>query len=169
MEEYLLVGIIIDSFSLDGSLKIISKTDKPEIRFKTGNKLYLVNPEGERSILTVEKYRQNGDLIILKTKEIQTKEDALLLKHYTLEVLKDKNDLKEGYFFFSDLIGCQVINQEGINIGKVSQVEEFPAQITLRIKRNKSNDVLIPFIDVFIKNVDIENKIIKVETIEGML
>ena len=51
----------------------------------------------------------------------------------------------------------------------VKEVEEFPAQITLRVKSLKGKDFFVPFIEAFIKNVDVESKKIIIHFMEGML
>ena len=54
-------------------------------------------------------------------------------------------------------------------LGIVKNVEEFPAQITLRVSRKNGKDFFVPFIKQFIKNVDIRNKQIEIVVLEGML
>ena len=86
-----------------------------------------------------------------------------------MQVIKDNNDLEVGYYFYSDLIGCAILDENKEVLGIVKNVEEFPAQITLRVKRNNGKDFFVPFVKQFIKNVDIDNKKIYIEVIEGML
>ena len=83
------------------------------------------------------------------------------------DAIKGQENEKNTYYF-SDLINCEIIDQNSNYIGKVITVEDYPAQRTLRIK-TEGKDVLIPFVNAFIKNVDIENKKIYVNIIEGML
>lgn len=168
--EYLSLGTIIDTFSLDGTLKLISKTDNAEIRYKKGNKLFLVNPKtNEKSEITVVSHRANGQFDFVKVEEITTKESALEYKGFEIQVIKDSKDLKEGYYFHSDLRSCKVYDQNNKEIGFVKEVEEFPAQITLRVGRKGGSDFFVPFIESFIIKVDIPNKAIVVNVIEGML
>lgn len=167
--EYLSLGKVIDTFSLNGTLKLISTTDNGSLRYKKGNKVFLVNSNDEKKEVTVVSYRSNGQFDFVKVEEINTPEEALEYRGYEIQVIKDRNDLKEGYYFFSDLRGCTLINQEEKEIGKVIEVEEFPAQVTLRAKGNNGKQFFVPFIKDFIINVDIDNKVIKVNVVEGML
>ena len=168
--EYLSLGKVIDTFSLNGTLKLISTTDNGKLRYKKGNKVFLVNPENEeRKEVTVVSYRSNGQFDFVKVEEINIPEEALEYKGFEIQVVKDRNDLKEGYYFYSDLRGCTLINQEDKEFGKVIEVEEFPAQITLRAKANNGKQFFVPFIKDFIISVDIDNKVIKVNVVEGML
>ena len=58
-----------------------------------------------------------------------------------------------------------MLNSNHEILGKVSKVEEFPAQITLRVQRKGKPDFFVPFIKQFIINVDIENKEIIINVI----
>lgn len=168
--EYLTLGTVIDTFSLDGTLKLISKTDNGKLRYQKGNKLFLVNPKTkEQKEMTVVNYRTSGQFDFVKFEEILTKEEAYEFKGWEIHVLKDRNDLDEGYYFYSDLRTCKVFDQNGNEIGFVKEVEEFPAQITLRVGRKGKEDFFVPFLKDFIISVDIENKKICINVIEGML
>ena len=65
--------------------------------------------------------------------------------------------------------GCEVYDQNNSLIGKVTKVEDFSANQTLRIRLENGKDLLLPFMKAFIKRVDIENKTINCELIEGMI
>lgn len=168
--EYLTLGTIIDSFGLEGGLKVYSLTNNQEIRYEEGNEVFLYNKNlNTHSKYIVEGFRRNGKLDIVYLEGINTKDDADKLKGYEVHIIKDRNELEEGYFFYSDLRGCEVYDEENNLLGKVRDVEEFPAQITLRVKGKNGKDFFVPFIEVFIKNVDVETKKIIIHLMEGML
>ena len=168
--EYLSLGTIIDSHGLDGTLKVFSSTNYAEERYQEGNHVFLYDPKTqERKEYTVVDYRPNGRTDLVTLKEITTPEDAKKFKGFEIQIIKDRNDLEEGYYFYSDLRGCTIIDKDGKEYGIVKEVEEFPAQITLRVKRNNGKDFFVPFIKQFILNVDIDNKKITVDIVEGML
>ena len=166
--EKLLLGYVISSFSLDGTMKVLSKTNMPEKRYAKGNKVYLADKE-ENIIkeLTVSSFRHSGEFDFVKFDEITTKEEADSYKSYGLLVDKT-DDLEKGFYYFSDLEKCNVV-ADGKIIGKVVRVEEFPAQITLRVKSNKGNEFFVPFIKAFVKNVSLEENEIQIVLWEGML
>ena len=168
--EYLTLGRITDSFGLDGTLKIFSSTQNQKLRYKKGSKVFLYSPHNdEHEEMTVISYRSSGNFDFVKLEEITNPEKAKEYKGFELHVIKDRSDLKVGYYFYSDLIGCNVIDSNHNVLGKVSNVEEFPAQITLRVKREKKPDFFVPFIKQFIINVNIEAKEIEINVLEGML
>ncbi len=167
---YLKIGKIIDSHGLDGTFKVFNTTDSPKKRYAKGNKVYLYNEAtDERLEMTVESFRMSGQLVFVKLEGIKTPEEAKTFKGFEIHTIKDRNDLQVGYYFYDDLVDCSIIDQNKNELGKVSKVEEFPAQITLRVKRQNGKDFFVPFVKQFIKKVDIENKKIYIEVIEGML
>lgn len=165
--EYLKLGKIIDTFSLDGTVKIFSTTTNQEIRFKKGKKV-LIKTEEEYKEVTINSYRHSPKGDYLRFDEIINVDEAISLKGKELFVIKDRNDLKEGYYFFSDLIDCDTIS-DGEKVGKVIDVEEYPAQITLKVKANNGKIFFVPFVKAFIKSVNIESKQIDIVLLEGML
>ena len=167
--EYLRLGKIIDSFSLDGTLKILSSTYFSEERYQEGNTIYLVSPSGERKEYKVLSHRPSKDIDFVKVDGINTKEEALERKGWFVEVEKDNKVLAKNEYYFVDLEKCDVFDEKDNKLGKVKKVEEFPAQITLRVARNDKPDFFVPFIDQFIVSVDINNKKIVVKVMEGML
>ena len=166
--EKLLLGYVISSFSLDGTMKVLSKTNMPEKRYVKGNVIYLADKE-ENIVkeLTVSSFRHSSDIDFVKFEEITTKEEADSYKSYSLLVDKT-DDLEKGFYYFSDLEKCNVVS-DGKVVGKVIKVEEFPAQITLRVRSNEGKEFFVPFIKAFIKNVSLEKNEIEVVLWEGML
>lgn len=167
--EYLSLGKIIDAFGLDGTVKILSSTFYGEKRYKKGNKIDLVAPNGERETLTVISYRRNQDLDYVKFEEINSKEEALERKGYFLEVERDNKTLNKGDYYFVDLEKCDVYDTNNCRLGKVKKVEEFPSCITLRVIRDNNKEFFVPFVKDFIVDVNIEELKITINVIEGML
>ena len=169
-DEYLLLGYITDAFSLDGTFKVLSKTDFAEKRYQEGNEVFLYQPNTkQRMTVIVESYRGSGQFDFVKVQGINSKEEALEFKGYEIQALKDYKNMDKDTYYFSDLVGCNVMDENGTIYGVVKQVEEFPAQLTLRVKRKGQSDFLVPFVKAFIRRVDINKKEIEINIIEGML
>ena len=168
MENYLVLGIIVGSFGLDGTLKVLSKTHFSFERYKNGNTIFL-KCDQEYIPLTVEGFRKNGEIDFVKCQQITSKEEADKLKGKEICIPTSEKIIKEGYYYFDDLQNCKIIDENGIELGIVKSVEEFPAQLTLRVSRKNNNDFFVPFIKEFIVDVDIIKKEIIIKVIEGML
>ena len=169
-DEYLLLGYITDAFSLDGTLKVLSKTDFADIRYQEGKEVCLFNARNnQRNFFVVKSYRSSGQFDFVKLEGIDTKEDALSYKGYEIQALKDYDFMPKDTYYFSDIVGCEIVDDNDQVLGVVSRVEEYPAQLTLRVKRKGQDDFLVPFVKAFIKNVDIINKKIVINVIGGLL
>ena len=168
--EYLSLGKIVDSFGVDGTVKIYSTTSFASKRYKSGEKVFLTNPQNqERKELTVVKFRQKAPFDFVKFIEITTPEEVKELRGYEIQVNKDNRVLEKDTYYYSDLRGCKVVDENNNELGTVKEVEEFPAQITLRVSRKDKADFFVPFIKEFIKNVNISDKIVVINVIEGLL
>ena len=100
-------------------------------------------------------------------------EDINLVEKYKNQLIyKAKEDirpLKKGEYYFSDLIGLNVF-VEGEEVGEVLKVEEGVRNNNLRVRRNDDGkEYLVPFLPVFIENVDLEEKRIDGVKMEGLL
>ena len=166
--EYLSLGIVIGSFALDGSFKILSTTDFSKERYQKGQTLYLRKDEDIITV-TVNKYHRAGDTDIVSFNEVTTPEEALAKKGYEVLINKEDAKLPKNYYHFYELEACEIYDQNDNHIGKVSKVMEYPAQITLIVKTKDGKSIQVPFVDAFINKVDIVNHKISINVIEGML
>ena len=68
----------------------------------------------------------------------------------------------EDEYYWSDLIGLEVMNEAGERFGKVANLLETGANLVLRVK-DDNGETLIPFVVTAIKQVDVKNKTILVD------
>ena len=172
MENFLNIGIIIKTRGLKGVVKVKSTTYFANLRYKKGNKLYLVNEQtNEIKEVTVNYYTHEGEFDFVGFKEITSIDEAEKLKGWYIQVNKDEiPSLPKNTYYFSDLVGLTTYDETDNAFGEVIKVEDFTSQISLRIKLlNSTKTVLIPFVKFYIKKVDLENKKIIIHLIEGML
>lgn len=78
-------------------------------------------------------------------------------------------ELNEGEYYFHEIIGCTVVTEEGETVGTVSEILTPGANDVWVVKRNNGKEVLIPYIEDVVKNVDVEAKIITIRPMEGLL
>ena len=91
--------------------------------------------------------------------------------------MKDESILLKNEFYYDDLKDLKVYDEDKKEVGITIEIEEFPANLTLKIKTIEGKISFVPFNDFFIKNVDLdelfnidlENKTITIHVIEGLL
>lgn len=166
--EYLVLGKIVNTFGIKGEVKVFNTSTFSDIRYKKNNKIFVFFNE-EYKELTIEKsYQKDDKFFIIKFKNYDTIEQVQIFKNCLLFIEKDTSILKQNQYFYSDLEGLLVKNEEFLERGKVIKVNDLTPQISLDIEyENKKYN--IPFNDFFIKKIDLEKGEIIVHFIEGLI
>ncbi|MEA5026272.1 MAG: ribosome maturation factor RimM [Erysipelotrichaceae bacterium] len=164
--ELIRIGHIQNTFGIKGELKVQIITDFPDERFKPGHVLYVQRPEGPLALKVIScRYHQQNAL--LSFEGYDNINQVEYLKGFDLFIDKSQiSPLADG-FYSNDLLDLPVYHDNQL-IGTVKAVEFYPAHSILRV-RGTDSEILIPFIDAFIKKVDLDKKRIDVILIDGML
>lgn len=158
------VATIINTHGLKGECKLYLHTDDAFSRFKKGKQLYF---EDGRS-LEVASYREQKGFGYAKFIGIDTIEKAEALKTKDLFVRKEElPELEDGEYYYYQLMNCKVLNEKKEELGLVTDILETGANLVLRVSSGTSN-FLLPFVESFLIDVDIENKVIEIHEMEGL-
>lgn len=165
--DYTIVGKITNSHGIKGEVKVYPLTDDIE-RFSELNKVYLGEGKKELNLKTV-KYHKG--LAILGFEEFDNINQILSFKDQYIYIDdKDRISLPEDHYFIFDLIGCEVFDMKDIKIGYISDVLQNLGNDVYVIKDDKTTgEYLLPAVKEFIRSVDIDNKRIVIDPIEGMI
>ena len=171
MENWFNVGKIVNTHGLLGEVRVISSTDFPEERYKIGNKLYLFKDNEKQPLpLVIRSHRTHKNFNLLAFEDYYNLGQVENFKNGVLKVSKDQlGDLEEGEFYFHEIIGCTVFTDEGEEIGEITEVLTPGANDVWVIKRAAKKDVLIPYIDQIVKEVDIKDQKVIITPMEGLL
>lgn len=168
MFKYLQVGKIVNTFGLKGEVKLIPLTDDVE-RF---SKLEYVLLEDDLSIkLTIERFRIQNNVVIMKFKEVNTIDEAQKLKNRFIVIERERaKKLPEGAYFICDIIGLEVYDLEGKKLGKVKEVLKTGSNDVYICESYIGNkDILIPALKDVVKEINIKDGYMKIKPIEGLL
>lgn len=129
----------------------------------SGQELYFEN-EKELSLLEIELISEISNKHIAKVIGFDSKEMIASLNQKLIYIHRDSlPDLNDNEYYWQDIIKCNVYDQNKTHIGQVTQMIETGGKDVMVIKGAKK-EVLIPFaVNVYVSNVDIENKKIFVE------
>ena len=161
------IGKIVGTHGLKGEVKIRSSSDFGEERFKNGN-FIIVSYQGNELELEIVSSRVHKSSYLVSFKDNQ---DINLVEKFIGSFVygfKDKGLLNDDEYFYDDLVGLEVSSIKGKKIGIVTSIYNNGRHDILNIDYNGKN-VAIPYVDAFIKDVDIDNKVIIVELIKGLI
>jgi 16S rRNA processing protein RimM len=168
---YFFVGKIVNTHGIRGELKIMPQTDFPEVRFAKGNRLYAFAPNSDEPVpLTVRSARAHKGAYIVAFREYDNINDVLRFKGGSLKVPEeDLLELKEGQYYIHEIVGCEVVSEDGASLGVIKEVLPLAANDVWVAKREGRKDLLIPVIDDVVRDVDIAAKRVTIHVLEGLL
>ena len=167
MEQLLQVGVISSTHGVRGEVKVFPTTDDPQ-RFKS-LKNVILDTGKEQIPLEIQGVKFFKQFVILKFKGIDNINDIERYKRRSLFVTReDAVELEEDEYYIADLIGMDVITDEGEE-GKLVDVIETGANEVYVVEFDKYGEVLIPAIHDCILDVDIEAMSMKVHWLEGLV
>ena len=164
------VGKIVNTHSLKGEVKVISSTDFEEQRFEKGTELLITRGNQVVTEVTVESYRTHKNNLLVKFVGIDSIEEAEKLKNLQIKIDSDNiGELEENEFYFHEIIGCEVFDENGKSLGEISEILTPGANDVWVIKSQNGKEILIPYIEDVVKKIDVENKKIDIEVMEGLI
>lgn len=168
MQEYLEVGQIVNTNGLKGLLKINPFTDDIT-RFERLKTIFI---EHKKELLEfeIESVRYQKKQVLLKLKGIDTIEEAEKYREDYLKIKRNKEEkLPEDTYYIVDLIGLDIYTEGGELLGKLDDIFSTGSNDVYVVKNSEGKQILLPAISDVIKNIDLEQKKIVVNLIEGLL
>ncbi|WP_129597309.1 ribosome maturation factor RimM [Anaerophilus nitritogenes] len=162
------VGQIVNVQGIRGEIRVYPLTDYKE-RFEELEFVY-IDDSDKKFYIDHVKYKNN--LVILKLRGIDDRNEAQKYKtRYLMIDEEDRRDLPEDTYYISDLIGIKVYTQDEVFIGNIKNIIQNTAQDVYEIEdvKNPKKTILIPAVGEFVKEVDIEKRIMTIATIEGLI
>ena len=141
--ERVIIGQIVNTHGIKGELKVKSSTDFVEERFEKNAHVYIDD---------------HGQMIDQDINRVEKYKGCFLYADKDLELLDDDE------YYVGDLIGCEVYQNEQ-KLGQVSDVQLYDHHDILVVKGKQK--IMIPYVEAFVKEVDIDQKRIDVTLIEG--
>ena len=168
--NYFNVGKIVNTQGLQGEMRVLSVTDFAEERFKKGSRacFYLMKKDQFVQTVTIASHRKHKNFDIIKFKDMYHINAIEKYKGYSLKVAEeDLNDLDDGEFYYHEIIGLDVYEGDNL-IGTIKEILQPGANDVWVVKRKGKRDLLLPYILPVVLNVDIPNKRVQVEILEGL-
>lgn len=172
-DDLLLVGRIVRTHGLKGECKVVPESDDPN-RLRKLKRIWLGDTPQTAKPYNVESTRlqnsRHGTTILMQFAGIHTVSDAEGLgKSLVFADLNDLPPLQPGEFFLHDLIGVEVVTDEGESVGILKDIWDTQSHSLYLIERPGKKEALIPAVPAFIVSTDIDRRRVVIRTVEGLL
>lgn len=159
-ERFIEAGEIVNTHGVRGEVKILPWTDSAEFlaAFRT---LYI-----DGRPVKVRSARVHKQTVLASLEGVEDVNAAMRLKSRRVFIDRADAKLPEGGYFIQDIIGAEVVTEDGESIGKLAEVMDAPASMIYVVRGERER--LIPAVPEFILKTDADTGIITVRLIEGM-
>lgn len=171
MDDYVIIGEIVNTHGLRGELKVLPLTDEPK-RFDELKEIHI--KENGRS-KKISKYKIDGvkyfkNFVILKLQGIDNANDALLLKRSSIIIdRKDAIVPKQNSYFIFDLIGLEVYDEDEQFLGIITDVIQTGSNDCYNVKKKDGTEYFIPALKSVVSDVNISLKKMTVKLPKGLI
>jgi len=168
--DLLEVGKIVNTHGLRGEVKVVPWTDYPEV-FEDIDFVY-VKKKSEYERLDVKgiKYQKNNLIVrfsqITDINMAEKYKNTCKIDLIMQPLIKKINDESANYI--ADLIGLDIVTEDGEKIGTVSDVFNTGSNDIYEVKREGKKNLLLPVIDDVVLNIDVDGGKITVRMMDGL-
>ena len=166
MKQFLETAKIVATHGIRGEVRCQYFCDSAEFLCEF-DELYL-DKKGEKPVEISRAY-PHKNVVIMKIDGIDTVEDAQKLIGKTLYMNRDDVELDEDVYFIQDIIGLVVKDiDSGEVYGKISDVYQNGATDVYSIKKENGAELMFPYIDEVVTQIDIEAGEMLIKPREGL-
>ena len=168
MQEYFEVGQIVNTFGINGLVKVMPFTDDIQ-RFE---ELEYVLIEKNKKLLKylIKEVKYQKQMVLLKLKGIDDINQAEEFKGCYLKIKReDAKELPEGTYFIADLIGLNVYTDDGKILGIIDDIFNYGSNDIYVVKDESGKQILITAIKEVIIQIDLENEKMIVHLLKGLV
>jgi len=104
----------------------------------------------------------HGSTVVAQLNGVATREEALKLKGSAVSISRETlAEPGEGHYYHADLVGLEVVNEQGESLGTVKRLFTNGAQDVMELSGDRER--LLPWVPTVVKKVDLEKKQVLVE------
>ncbi len=170
---FVIVGRVRKVHGLAGELAVEAITDRPDVIFASGRRVFAGTPVGtigrEPRELTVSRSRPFKGGLLVVFEEVGSREEADKLRgRYFLVPADEIEPLAEGEVYVHELYGMTVRLPDGATLGEVVDVYELPQGLGLDVRRaDGKGTVIVPY--RVVTGIDRAARALVAEPPEGLL
>jgi 16S rRNA processing protein RimM len=163
---YLAIGLLRRPHGLHGEMVLEPHTDFPE-RIEPGRKLYLGDKHTPASLAAV---RRHGSNLLVRFDGYDTPESAGRHRnHWVYALVRDLAPLPQGKHYTHELIGLEVVDDDGNRLGILEEILETGANDVYLVRGTAGKELLLPAIPSVIQDLDMDRRILTVHLLDGLV
>lgn len=167
MLDYITIGKIVNVHGVHGEVKVLPDTDDVN-RFRKLKSVLLLAGDVRRRV-EVKGVKFTNKFVVLKLEGVDDRDQADRMRGIELQVeRKDAIKLPEGRFFIGDLIGCLVLEDDGNELGRITDVFLGVGNDIYNVETPEGKTILIPVLPDVVLDVDVEAAVVKVKLPPGL-
>ncbi len=169
MTKFISVGKILNFHGIQGEAKVGFSRNQED--FFCGLKEVFVKSGNEYKPLKIKNVRVQKNTAIVKFNGINSIDELLEYKGSLLFVEEEtiRESLEEDEFLIDELVGLDVVDENGQKVGFVVGVSNNGANDLLSVKTKSKHISLVPFVQAIVTEVSLKDKKITINNIEGLL
>ncbi len=162
------IGRIVGSHGLAGRVKVLSYLESPVV-LQGLSALWVGRTPQEAAVHRLEAVQLGRGTFVLKLGEVSDRETAGKFKGLTVWMASDHlKKLPEGEFYWHEVIGLNVLTEEGRSLGVIESV--FPTGSNdVYVCRSGEEEVLLPAIGEVVRRIDPDRKVMVVRLLKGLM
>ncbi|MDQ0751580.1 16S rRNA processing protein RimM [Streptomyces africanus] len=154
----LVVARIGRAHGIKGEVTVEVRTDEPELRLAPG--AVLATDPATAGPLTIETGRVHSGRLLLRFEGVSDRTGAEALRNTLLIAEIDPEELPEGEdeYYDHQLIDLDVVTADGTEVGRITEISHLPTQDLFIVERPDGSEVLIPFVEEIVAEIDLEEQ-----------
>jgi 16S rRNA processing protein RimM len=154
------LGFVGAPFGVRGWVKLRSHTSPPERLLEHGN--LQIGREGAWQSYRIEQRGRSGGALTVKLVGVEDRDQAAALRGAQVWVPRvDLPQRDDKDFYRADLIGCEVVNLAGVDLGVVQHFVETPAQAVMVVRGER--EYWVPAVPQHLRRVDLKARRVVVD------
>lgn len=169
MNKFVSVGKILNFHGIQGEAKVGFSKNQQDF-FLSLDRVF-VKLDGEYRPLEIFRSRVNKTFAIVKFEGINSINELLPLKGALLFVEEQtiRENLDEDEFLIDELVGLDVLDNDGNKLGFIIGVSNNGATDLLSVKTKSKKVSFVPFVKAIVTDVDLKGKKVVINNLEGLL
>ncbi|MFD4504278.1 ribosome maturation factor RimM [Streptomyces sp. NPDC058457] len=154
----LVVARIGRAHGIKGEVTVEVRTDEPELRLAPG--AVLATDPASAGPLTIETGRVHSGRLLLRFEGVKDRTGAETLRNTLLIAEIDPEELPEGEdeYYDHQLIDLDVVTEDGTEVGRITEISHLPSQDLFIVERPDGSEVMIPFVEEIVVEIDLEEQ-----------